>query len=132
MFFGIRRPRILTARQLGSTAFQPLGEQLEAKILMAINLGGTADTAQPFISSVPYGIDMVNGSPTAVPTATGAGYSVADVADLTGNNSYDSLVIGAGDLRADDPLRRQWHRLRGIRLLLCTIVVEFDGDAELA
>jgi hypothetical protein len=96
MFLGIRRPRILTARQLTSQVFQPLGEQLEVKILMAINLGGTGDTAQPIIATAPFGVDMVNGSATTPGTANaGAGYSVADVADLTGKSTFDSLVIGA-------------------------------------
>lgn len=107
MFFGNRRPRVLTARQHDSTVFLPRGEQLEAKILMAINLGGTVAPALPFSATAPYGIDMVNAAiPTPTPTpspSTGAGYSVADVADLTGNNSYDSLVIGAPGITAIPP-----------------------------
>ena len=53
MFFGNRRPRNLTARQHDSTVFQPRGEQLEAKILMAINLGGTSTTVLPLIAVGP-------------------------------------------------------------------------------
>ena len=109
MFFGNRRPRILTARQHDSTVFLPRGEQLEAKLLMAIDLGGTVAPALPFAATAPYGIDMANAAiptPTPTPTpspSTGAGYSVADVADLTGNNSYDSLVIGVPGITAIPP-----------------------------
>jgi FG-GAP repeat len=98
MFFGNRRPRVLTARQHDNTLFQPCGEQLEAKILMAIDLGGTAAPSLPFSATAPYGIDM-----TGTTSSAGAGYSVADVADLTGNNNYDSLVIGAPGVTGSPP-----------------------------
>jgi hypothetical protein len=89
MLFGNRRPRIVVERQRDYPVFQPRAEQLEAKILMAIDLGGTTPTAQPFIASAPYGIDMA-----ATTSSGGAGYSVTDVGDVTGSG-YDSFAIGA-------------------------------------
>ena len=98
MFFGSRRPRNVTARPHDYPVFQPRGEQLEAKILMAIDLGGTAPPALPLSATAPFGIDMAGTT-----TGAGAGYSVADVADLTGKNLYDSLVIGAPGVTGSPP-----------------------------
>ncbi len=93
MLHGNRRPRILDARRLTGWSFQPRGELLEDKILMAaIDLGGTSPPILPRIASAPYGIDM--GGATQ---AGGAGWSVADIGDLTGNG-YDDVLVGAPTL----------------------------------
>jgi len=93
MLFGNRRPRILNARRLTGWAFQPRGELLEAKVLLAaIDLGGTSPPALPRSASAPYGIDL--GGATA---SGGAGWSVADIGDLTGNG-YDDILVGAPTL----------------------------------
>ncbi len=99
MFFGNRRPREMTARYRDTPVFQPHGEQLEAKILMSIDLGGTTPPALPNIATAPYGIDMVD---TATTTNPGAGYSVADVGDLIGTG-YDDMLIGAPGVTGSPP-----------------------------
>ena len=97
MFFGIRRPRNVTARDHDVPVFQPRCEPLEAKIMMAIDLGGTAPPSLPIIASAPFGIDMAGTVPSA-----GAGFSVADVGDLTGSG-YDDVVIGAPTVTGSPP-----------------------------
>jgi hypothetical protein len=88
----------LNARRLTGWAFQPRGELLEAKVLMAaIDLGGNAITSIPSTSlprsaTAPYGID--EGGATA---SGGAGWSVADIGDLTGSG-YDDILVGAPTL----------------------------------
>jgi hypothetical protein len=89
MLFGNRRPRKMTARRHDVPVFQPVAEPLESKILMTIDLGGTSPPALPIIASAPLGVDF--GAATA---DGGAGFSVADVGDLTGSG-YDDLLIGA-------------------------------------
>lgn len=71
MLFGKRRPRTLTERYHDVPVFQPRGEQLEAKILMAIDLGGTTPPALPFAATAPYGISL------GVTTASSAGADTA-------------------------------------------------------
>ncbi len=97
MLFGNRRPRKMTARRHDVPAYQPMAEPLEAKVLLTIDLGGTSPPALPFSATAPFGVDV--GAATA---DGGAGYSVADVGDLTGSG-YDDLLIG----RAHDYQHRQ-------------------------
>ena len=97
MFFGNRRPRNVTARDHGVPVFQPRCERLEAKILMAIDLGGTSPPNLPFSATIPTGIDMAEITPNQ-----GAGYSVADVADLTGSG-FDDILIGAPGVTGSPP-----------------------------
>ena len=69
MLFGNRRPRNVTARDHDIPVFQPRCERLEAKILMAIDLGGTSPPTLPFIATA----RMASTWPAQPPTA-GAGY----------------------------------------------------------
>ena len=89
MLFGNRRPRILDARRRDHDAYRPQGERLEAKILLAIDLGGTSPTANPIIATAPYGMDFGGAIANQA-----AGYSVSDVGDLLGN-TYEDFAIGA-------------------------------------
>jgi len=90
MLFGNRRPRIADARRLTDWSFQPRGELLEMKLLLAaIDLGGTSPPILPRSASAPYGINEAGATPSA-----GAGWSVADIGDLTGNG-YDDILVGA-------------------------------------
>lgn len=109
MLFRNRDPRSLGARRRGK--FRPLGEDLESRLLLSIDLGGApvasppdsstspparaiqlpimaGDTAQNPLSTQPYGVDM-----TAALAGQAAGYSVTDVGDL--GNGYDDFVVGA-------------------------------------
>ena len=97
MFFGNRRPRNVTARDHGIPVFQPRLERLESKILMSIDLGVTSPPNTPNIASAPFGVDMAGTVPSA-----GAGFSVADVGDLTGNG-YDDIAIGAPTVTGSPP-----------------------------
>src|SRR5262249_46222460 len=71
------------------TNFLPRPEQLEAKLLMSIDLGGTSPTTPPLIASAPFGMDFGGATQNQ-----GAGFSVADVGDVNGTG-YDDFVIGA-------------------------------------
>ncbi len=97
MFFGNRRPRNVTARDHGTPVFLPRLERLEAKILMTTDLGGTSPPNLPIIAAAPFGVDMAGTVPSA-----GAGYSVADVGDVTGSG-YDDIVIGAPTVTGSPP-----------------------------
>src|SRR5262249_25152997 len=91
MLFGNRRPRNLDARRRngGASGFTPLGERLEAKLLLAIDLGGTSPPSNPIIATVPFGMDF-----GAATTGQQAGTSVANVGDLN-NDSFEDFAIGA-------------------------------------
>ncbi len=89
MLFGKRQPRIVDSRRRGHDAYHPRGERLEAKILLAIDLGGTSPPNNPIIATAPFGIDAVGITPNQT-----AGTSVADVGSLLGNN-YEDVAIGA-------------------------------------
>jgi FG-GAP repeat len=94
MLFGNRRPRNVNARRLTAWSFQPRGELLEMKVLLAaIDLGGTSPPLQPRTVTTPYGIDLAGATPSA-----GAGWSVADIADVTNTRGYDDILIGAPTL----------------------------------
>jgi hypothetical protein len=97
MLFGNRRRRTLIERPYGVPVFQPQAEWLEARIVMTVPLGGNAAGNLPGIASGPFGISEVSTVPSA-----GAGFSVADVADLSGQ-LYDSLVIGAPGVTGSPP-----------------------------
>jgi len=71
--------------------YRPLGENLEAKILLAIDLGGTAAPALPNIANANVGVAMVG---TAAPQGQGAGFSVANLGNINGTG-FDSFLIGA-------------------------------------
>ncbi len=100
MFFGNRRPRILTARQHDSSRLPAPGRATGSQDPHDDRPGGNG-AARPSRSSRRPLTALIWRAPT--PSA-GAGYSVADVADLTGNNSYDSLVIGAPGVTVADEL----------------------------
>src|SRR5438270_6969876 len=56
MLFGNRRPRKSDARRRSRDSHRPQGEQCEDRILLAIDLGGTAPTANPLIATAPFGM----------------------------------------------------------------------------
>ncbi len=89
MLLGKRRPRMLDARHREHDAYRPRGEQLEDRLLLAIDLGGTSPPANPIIATAPYGMDLAGTTPGAT-----AGTSVADVGSLLGNN-YEDVAVGA-------------------------------------
>ena len=106
MLFRNRDPRSLGARRRGE--FRPRGEDLEARLLLSIDLGGappgigsdtsptrttplpaiTGDTLSPSPTQA-YGVDLAS-----TQQGQAAGYSVTDVGDLLGNG-YDDFVVGA-------------------------------------
>jgi len=65
-------------------------DNLEARVLLAIDLGGTAPPALPNIASQNVGVAMVG---TTTPLQ-GAGHSVANLGNINGSG-YDSFLIGA-------------------------------------
>ena len=132
MFFGNRRPRNLTARQHDDPVFQPRGEQLEAKILMAIDLGGTSprrcrSSPRPPTASIWPDNDRRRppGPATASPTS----------ADLTGSG-YDDLVIGAPAVTGSPPTTAASSGTGTVYVVFgsayAAVVNEPDRDPELA
>lgn len=90
MLFGTRGARrVQPARK--PAKYRPLGENLEAKILLAIDLGGGVAPALPNIANANVGVAMVG---TAAPQGQGAGFSVANLGNVTGSG-FDSFLIGA-------------------------------------
>ncbi|MBV8677448.1 MAG: FG-GAP repeat protein, partial [Planctomycetaceae bacterium] len=86
MLFGNREPRSLVARRRG--AFHPRGEHLEARQLLAIDIGGALPPNLPMVATHPYGVDLGGAQ-----SAGGAGFSVTDVGDVNGDG-FDDYVIG--------------------------------------
>ncbi|MDG3003494.1 beta strand repeat-containing protein [Paludisphaera mucosa] len=89
MLIGKRGPRP-GASVHKPTKCLPRGEVLEAKVLLSIDLGGSAPPALPNIASANVGIAMVG---TSTPLQ-GAGYSVANLGSVNGSG-FDSYLIGA-------------------------------------
>jgi hypothetical protein len=97
MLFGNRRQRTSGARRRPVATIDLLGEKLEDRLLLAIDLGGTLPSINPLIASTPFGMDFGLKTPTP-PTAStlnkGAGWSTADLGDVNGDN-YDDFLIGS-------------------------------------
>ena len=87
MLLGNREPRSLVARRLGG--FHPKGENLEARELLAIDLGGALPPNLPNIATIPYGVGLGGAQSNG-----GAGFSVSDVGDVNGDG-FDDYLIGA-------------------------------------
>ena len=79
MLFGNRRPRKSDARRRDAGLPSPVGEALEAGILLTIDLGGTSPPANPIIATAPFGIGL-----RQLHLGGGAGCSVADFGDVNG------------------------------------------------
>jgi hypothetical protein len=92
MLFGNREPRSMVARRRGE--FRPANENLEGRVLMAVDLGGTVPPTLPPIATAPYGVDMVGTLP-----GQGAGFSVANVGDVNAD-TYDDFLIGGPTVTA--------------------------------
>ena len=90
MLDGNERLRKSTARSSYHGKFQPRGEGLENRLLMAIDLGGTTPTLNPNIATAPNGMDFAGAQ-----IGQGAGFSVADVGNVVSSSPYDDFVIGA-------------------------------------
>lgn len=105
MLFGNRRPRHSIARRRSKEAIRPWGEQLEDRMLLTIDLGGTVPSINPNIATAPYGMDFGLATPPASGTPVinaGAGWSVSDLGSLT-NNGYDDFAIGAPTVSGTSP-----------------------------
>ncbi len=103
MLFGNGRSRQSDARRRDKEAIRPRGEQLEGRVLLSIDLGGTVPSTNPVIATAPYGMDFAMAPQTTTPTPTstsqsvpgaGAGWSVSDLGNINGSG-YDSFAIGA-------------------------------------
>jgi FG-GAP repeat len=88
MLFGKRGSRPSKAGRK-KEAFRPRGENLEAKVLMAFDLGAATPPALPNIATGNVGIDMAGAT-----AGQNAGTSVANLGDVNGTG-YDSFLIGA-------------------------------------
>ncbi|MHB1562400.1 MAG: beta strand repeat-containing protein, partial [Isosphaeraceae bacterium] len=105
MLFGNRRPRHSVARRRDKEAIRPVGEQLEDRMLLTIDLGGTVPTTNPNIANAPFGMAFGLATPPASGTPVinaGAGWSVSDLGSLT-SNGYDDFAIGAPTVSATSP-----------------------------
>ncbi len=87
MLYGKREPRSAHTRRRG--AYRPLGEDLEARCLMAIDVGGTAPPILPNVATVPFGVALVGGTASG-----GAGFSVSNLGDVN-LDGFDDFFIGA-------------------------------------
>jgi len=88
MLFGKRETRpSAAARRRG--AFRPEAQDLEARTLMAIDVGATVPPLLPDIATVPFGV--LNASSQG---GGGAGFSSAQVGDVNGD-TYDDVLVGA-------------------------------------
>ena len=86
MLYGKREPRSAIARRRG--AYRPHGEDLEARCLMAIDVGGTTPPNLPNVAAVPYGVELVGGVPSG-----GAGFSVSNLGDVN-LDGFDDFFVG--------------------------------------
>ena len=98
MPFDNRRARKSTDRGPSQVNFRPRCEDLEAKILMTIDLGGTGAGTNPTIAFAPFGMDfgattVPNNAATPIPSQA-AGTAVADLGDVNGDN-YEDFAIAA-------------------------------------
>ena len=99
MLYGKREPRSAITRRRG--AYRPLGEDLEARCLMAIDVGGTAPPVLPNVATVPFGVELVGGVPSG-----GAGFSVSNLGDVN-LDGFDDFFVGAPTVaNPGDDLRR--------------------------
>ena len=105
MLFVNRRARKSTDRASSSGYFQPRCEDLEAKILLTVDLGGTGAGANPIIAFAPFGMDfggttVPNGavSPSA---SQAAGTAVADLGDVNGDGFEDFAIAAPGTVGAN-------------------------------
>ncbi|WP_165071012.1 beta strand repeat-containing protein [Paludisphaera rhizosphaerae] len=89
MLIGKRGPRLGPSKRKAAKCL-PRAESLEAKILLSIDLGGTAPPALPNIASQNVGVAMVG---TSTPLQN-AGYSVANLGSVNGTG-YDAFLVGA-------------------------------------
>ena len=87
MLYGKREPRSAHTRRRG--AYRPLGEDLEARCLMAIDVGGTAPPILPNVAAVPFGVELVGGVPSG-----GAGFNVSNLGDVN-LDGFDDFFVGA-------------------------------------
>ena len=140
MLFGNRGARSSGTKQRKSEAFQPRGEALEPKVLLALlqlgagtpkNIAGITTTAPagpqtggqlPFIADS-TGLPQVQGTMTTDPglgiletsnvASQGAGYSVAGLGDINGDGSNDYLIGAPGVTRSGSvisPRDRNYER----------------------
>lgn len=89
MLFGKRETRPSAVRRRG--AFRPESQGLEARTLMAIDLGVTVPPLLPDIATVPFGVVNASGQ-----GGGGAGFSSAQVGDVNGDGFGDVLVGAPG------------------------------------
>ena len=86
MLYGKREPRSPHTRRRG--AYRPLGENLEDRCLMAIDVGGTTPPTLPFVATDLRGVEMVGGVPNG-----GSGFSVSNLGDVNLDGFDDFFVV---------------------------------------